>query len=381
LRIGEEGRMAFYALIMAGGRETQMWPLSRRDCPKQSLELVGERTMFEHAVDRIASLFQPEQIFIVTDAGQLASLAAQAPELPPENFIAEPEGRGTAPRIGMGAFHLRRQDPNAVMAVLTADHYIEKASELRRALGAAAQVAEEGCLVTLGIKPNRPATGYGYIERAEKLAQDFGETSSSSVETLSRAASGLDVYRVKKFTEKPDLATAQAFVESGRYYWNSGMFIWKVSTVLREFEKLMPRFYTQLMEIDAALGTAEEQAVLERVWPRVENETIDYGIMERAENVAVIPVDIGWSDVGSWATLFEFLPTDAEGNVVVGQHIGLDTRGCLIHGSHRLVTTIGLEDMIVVDTEDALLVCPRERAQEVRDLVRKLKESGREEYL
>jgi len=286
-------------------------------------------------------------------------------QVPAANVIGELEGHGTAPCIGLSALYLRRLDPEAVMAVLTADHYIEKAGELRRALGAAAQVAEEGRLVTLGIQPNRPATGYGYIQRSEELGE----------------VSGHDVYRVQEFTEKPDLATAQAFVESGRYYWNSGMFIWKVATILREFQRLMPQLYAQLMEIDAALDTVEERAVLERVWPQVANETIDYGIMERAEDVAVIPVDIGWSDVGDWTALSELLPTDEEGNVVVGQHVGLDTRGCLIHSSRRLVTTIGLEDMIVVDTEDALLVCPKERAQEVRNLVKKLKEGGREEYL
>jgi len=289
----------------------------------------------------------------------------QIPQVPAANVIGELEGHGTAPCIGLSALYLRRLDPGAVMAVLTADHYIEKADELRRVLGTAAQVVEEGRLVTLGIKPNRPAMGYGYIERAEKLGH----------------VNGHDVYRVEKFTEKPDLTTAQAFVESGRYYWNSGMFIWKVSTILREFEKLMPRFYTQLMDIDAALGTTEERAVLERVWPQVENETIDYGIMEHADDVAVIPVDIDWSDVGDWTALSELLSADEEGNVVVGQHVGLDTTDCLIHGSRRLVTTIGLEGMIVVDTEDALLVCPKERAQEVRDLVKKLRESGREEYL
>ena len=337
--------------------------------------------MLQEACQRIAPLVPDDKIFVVTSEAYTDVVRQQIPQVPAANVIGELEGHGTAPCIGLSALYLRRLDPEAVMAVLTADHYIEKADELRRALAAAAQVAAAGRLVTLGIEPDRPATGYGYIHRREKLAQDFGETSSNSVETLSRAVSGHEVYRVEKFTEKPDLATAQAFVESGRYYWNSGMFIWKVSTILREFEKLMPQFYAQLMEIDAALGTAEERAVLERVWPQVENETIDYGIMERAEDVAVIPVDIGWSDVGDWAALSELLPADEEGNVVVGQHVGLDTRGCLIHGSRRLVATIGLEDMIVVDTEDALLICPKERAQEVRDLVRKLKESGREEYL
>ncbi len=321
--------------------------------------------MLQEACHRIAPLVPDDQIFVVTNEAYTDVVRQQVPQAPAANIIGELEGHGTAPCIGLSALYLRRLDSEAVMAVLTADHHIEKTEELRRALQAAAQVAEEGRLVTLGIQPNHPATGYGYIERAERLGE----------------VGGLKVYRVEKFAEKPDLATAQAFIESGRYYWNSGMFVWKVATILREFEKLMPRFYAQLMDIDAALGTTEERAVLERVWPQVENETIDYGIMERADDVAVIPVDIGWSDVGDWTALSELLPADEEGNVVVGQHVGLDTTDCLIHGSRRLVTTIGLEDMIVVDTEDALLICPKERAQEVRDLVRKLKESGREECL
>lgn len=354
-----------YALIMAGGGGTRLWPASRETRPKQLLGLLSERTMLQEACQRIEPLVPDEKIFVVTGESYTDEVRRQIPQVPADNVIGELEGHGTAPCIGLSALYLRRLDPEGVMAVLTADHYIEKADELRRALKAAAQVAEEGHLVTLGIQPNHPATGYGYIERGQQLAQ----------------VSGHDVYWVRKFTEKPDPAMAQAFVESGQYYWNSGMFIWKVSTILREFEKLMPQLYAKLMEIDAALGTAEERAVLERVWPQVENETIDYGIMERAEDVAVIPVDIGWSDVGSWATLLDLLPADGEGNVVVGQHMGLDTRDCLIHGSRRLVATIGLEDMIIVDTEDALLVCPKKRAQEVRALVDRLKESGKEEYL
>lgn len=354
-----------YALIMAGGGGTRLWPASRETRPKQLLGLLSERTMLQEACQRIEPLVPDEKIFVVTGESYTDEVRRQIPQVPADNVIGELEGHGTAPCIGLSALYLRRLDPEGVMAVLTADHYIEKADELRRALKAAAQVAEEGHLVTLGIQPNHPATGYGYIERGQQLAQ----------------VSGHDVYWVRKFTEKPDPAMAQAFVESGQYYWNSGMFIWKVSTILREFEKLMPQLYAKLMEIDAALGTAEERAVLERVWPQVENETIDYGIMERAEDVAVIPVDIGWSDVGSWATLLDLLPADGEGNVVVGQHMGLDTRDCLIHGSRRLVATIGLEDMIIVDTEDALLVCRKKRAQEVRALVDRLKESGKEEYL
>jgi mannose-1-phosphate guanylyltransferase len=358
--------MAFYALIMAGGVGTRLWPFSRRDRPKQALQLVGERTMFEHAIDRIAPVFQPENIFVVTAAEHVDMLAAQAPELPADNLIVEPEGRGTAPCIGLGAVHLHALDTDAVMAVLTADHFISDVERFRQVLTAGEQVAEEGHLVTLGIKPSSPSTGYGYIQQGEELGE----------------FEGFETFRAKRFTEKPSQETAIHMVESGEYSWNSGMFIWRVDRIMQEFQHQMPEFYAQLAEVEMTLGTPGYQPALSRIWPQVVKQTIDYGIMEGAEDVVVIPVDIGWSDVGSWASLFDLLPIDEEGNAIVGPHIGIDTRDTLVFGGGaRLIATIGLEAMVIVATDDALLVCPKEREQEVREIVHLLRGEERNEYL
>jgi mannose-1-phosphate guanylyltransferase len=350
---------------MAGGTGTRLWPFSRRDSPKQSLKLVGDRTMFQHAVDRLTPSFQSDRIFVVAGAEHVAALMAQAPELPADNFIVEPEGRGTAACIGLAAMTLRRQDPEAIMAVLTADHFIREEARFRRVLDAAGEVAGLGHLVTLGITPSSPSTGYGYVKQGEVLG----------------AIGDFPFYRVDRFTEKPELETARRMVESGTYSWNSGMFIWRVERILGEFERQMPEFYAQLMQIDAALATPGFDEVLGRIWPQVEKQTIDYGVMEGARDVVVIPVDIGWSDVGSWASLSELLPADDAGNVVVGPHVGMDTDDTLVFGGKRLIATIGLERMVVVDTDDALLICPRGREQEVRDIVRRLEREGRWEYL
>lgn len=360
----------YHALIMAGGIGTRLWPLSRRDRPKQSLKLIGERTMFELAVERIAPLFPPERILVVTGAGQVAALKEQAQHLPPESFIIEPEGRGTAPCIGLGAVHLRRRDPRACMAVLTADHFIADVERFRRVLSAAFQVAEEGHLVTLGIKPTYPSTGYGYIRQGDLL----------------NIVDGFPVFRALRFTEKPDRETALRMLESGDYSWNSGMFIWRVDRIMEEFQRQMPDFYAQLLEIEGALGTADYEATLRRVWPQVARQTIDYGVMEGAGDVVVIPVEIGWSDVGSWVSLMELLPADNEGNIIVGPHLGLETRNTLVFGASgkRLIATIGLDGIVIVDTEDALLVCSVEREQEVRELVKRLEqweENGRGRWL
>lgn len=355
-----------FALIMAGGVGTRLWPLSRESRPKQVLPLIGERSMFQIAVDRLAPLFTPDRVLIVASRNHTQLLRAEATGIPAGNFIVEPMGRGTAPAIALGAIRLRRRDPDAVMAVLTADHHIADEAGFRRCLAAASRVAERGHLVTLGVTPDYPATGYGYIERGEAV---------ESVDNLM-------AYMVAAFREKPSAAVAERFVADGRHSWNSGMFIWRVDRFLVELSRTMPEFYTQLEEIDRALGTPDEEATLARIWPRVASQTVDYGVMEKARDVAVIPVDIGWSDVGSWSSLLDILPGDEDGNVVVhAEHMSQDSHNNLVYGRDRLVATVGLDDVIIVDTEDAVLVCERNNAEGVKLIVDRLKQGGRKEYL
>ena len=354
-----------YALIMAGGSGTRLWPRSRRDRPKQLLNIVSDRTMLQETYDRTVPLVPPERILVITNDGYVGTVREQLPDVPARNIIGEPAGRGTAPAIGLGAVVLQKRDPEAIMAVLTADHLIRNPEEFRRVIRAAAKIAQDGHLVTLGITPGHPETGYGYIQRGELLT----------------TVDGCEAYRVRRFTEKPDRATAQEFVASGEYYWNSGMFVWRADVILDQIRQLMPSLYKQLKEIATALNTPRARGVLERVWAEVPHQTIDYGVMERAEDVIVIPADIGWSDVGSWATLFELLPADENNNVVIGEHVGVETRDSLIYSPHRLIATVGVEDLVIVDTDDALLVCPRDRAQEVKALVDELKRRNRHKYL
>ena len=345
-----------YAVIMAGGGGTRLWPLSRKDRPKQSLKLLGDRTMFQLSVERLAPLFSPERILVVTSAAYALDLRRQCPSLPEANFVLEPAPKGTAPAIALSALAVRRRDPEGRMACLTADHYIGDEARFRDVLAAAAHVAGQGFLVTLGIKPTYPSTGYGYIQRGAAL-QTIG---------------GWEVFRAARFKEKPKLPEAEAFVADGLHSWNSGMFIWRVDRILAEFARQMPGFYRRLLEIEAA------PEALARVWENAPTTTIDYGIMEGADEVAVIPAEgLHWSDIGSWDSLLEVLAPDEAGNVVVsGEHLGLGTRGSLIHSSHgarRLVATLGVSNLVIVDTEDVLLVCPRERSQEVRAVVEALK--------
>jgi mannose-1-phosphate guanylyltransferase len=354
-----------YALIMAGGSGTRLWPLSRQQTPKQALQLAGERTMFQMAVDRILPLFPPERIFVVTRGEYAPILSQQSPTLPIENFILEPEGRGTAPAIGLAAIHIQKQDPDGVMVVLTADHFIARGEDFLQALRAAIQSALQGNLVTLGIQPTFPSTGFGYIQQGSQQAVFEGQP----------------VFRLGRFTEKPSAEVAQRMLAEGGYSWNSGMFVWQLAQIMAEFERQMPEFFAQLTRIQAALGTPDYSQVLGQVWKGVGKQTIDYGVMEGARSAAVIPVDIGWTDIGTWNNLPDVLPLDADGNAIRGTHLGIDTHHSIVMGGKRLIATIGLENIVIVDTPDALLVCTREREQEVREIVKRLAESGRSDLL
>lgn len=354
-----------YAVIMAGGSGTRLWPLSRQSEPKQALKLIGDRTMFQHAVDRLTPSFPPERILVVTNSQIAEVLRPQAPELPADNFILEPAGRDSAPAAGLAAVHLLRRDPEAVMVMLTADHYIVDTVQFRAALAAAEQVAADGTILTLGIRPTQPSTAFGYIRLGDAQVM----------------VDGFRVYCSGGFTEKPDARTATRFLEEGRYVWNSGMFIWRGDRLLADFAAQLPDLHAALGRIGAALGTLEAEQVLVDEWSKIRRISIDYGIMEHADRVSVIPVDIGWSDIGSWGALLDVLDGDEHGNVATGELLSLDAQGCYVRSGSRLVAAIGLRDLVIVDTPDVLLVCTRERAEEVKTLVNRLAAQGRNSYL
>jgi mannose-1-phosphate guanylyltransferase len=358
----------YFAVIMAGGGGTRLWPLSRKARPKQMLRLIDERSLFQTSMERLNGLFPCDRIFVVTVAEQAAELRKHCPDIPAENFLIEPMPRGTASVVGLAAIALQHRDPEAVMAVLTSDHYIADEQGFRETLAAAHDVAQDGFLVTLGVTPTFAATGYGYIQQGEFIKR-FNE---------------MEAYRVLRFREKPDEQAAQDMLAQGGYAWNSGMFIWRVDRVLEEFSVQMPDIYNSLKEIAADWGKPQQRSTMEKVWPQLRVETIDYGIMEAAKQVAVIPTRrLGWSDVGSWDSLFDVLHGDEDGNIIMGgKHIGLDTSESLVYVNqeHRLIVTIGVNDLVVVDTGDVLLVCRKEQAQKVRQIVDQLKKSG-EEYI
>jgi mannose-1-phosphate guanylyltransferase len=355
-------------VILAGGTGTRLWPRSRRTTPKQLLDLVDEQSMLQRTVMRVQPLVPNERIYISTGRNYAAPILEQVPEIPPENIIVEPSGKGTAPCIGLSAVHILKAGAadDDVMVTLHADAYIKDEAEFRRILTAAEEAGRRDHMVTIGITPDSAETGFGYIERGE----------------VAERIDGRDVYAVERFTEKPDPETAQRFFESGRFYWNSGMFIWKLSRIMSEMARCQPRLHAQLLDIQEALGADDQEARVESTWNEIASETIDVGIMEKAEDVVVIPATIGWSDIGNWGSLAELLSDDPSENIARGggAHIAVESEGCLTYSKERLIGTIGLKDMVIVDTGDAILVCHKDRAQDVKELVNKLKADGLDQY-
>jgi mannose-1-phosphate guanylyltransferase len=352
-----------YALIMAGGTGTRLWPRSRSETPKQFLPLLGERTMLQQTVDRIAPIIGPEHVFIVTGQRYIDLVAEQLPDVPRANIIGEPSGKGSAPAIGLGALQIAQTDGEGVMVVLSSDHQIGKPDQFRDALEAAEQVARDGYLVTLGVQPTAPHTGYGYIERSSTLGtfNDF------------------QAYDVARFVEKPDRATAEEYLATGLYSWNAGIFVWRVDAIMEAFSRYMPGLRQELDAL-AATGAAPGEDAFNHVWEQIAPITIDYGVMERAQRVAVLPIEIGWSDVGDWDTLAGLANAEAQRSTT--EHVGLDTQDTLVYSAeHKVIATVGLDNFLVVDTGDALLVAPRDRAQDVKKIVDELRRRGRTDVL
>jgi mannose-1-phosphate guanylyltransferase len=357
----------YYAMIMAGGGGTRLWPMSRNDMPKQLLPLVEEHSMFRISVERLAPLFTPDRIYVVTGRKYADLLRTDAPEIPPQNFIVEPYGKDSGPAAALSITVIQKRDPEATIAILTADHHISQKESFRDALAAACDLAQQGYIVTLGIKPTFPATGFGYIRQGDELSRlkDF------------------TCYHSRGFTEKPNADIAAAFLKSGEYSWNSGMFIWRADRAMQEFERQQPDMYQQFMSLASTVDTPEFETKLDAVWEKVNKISLDFAVMEGAERMAVIPVDIGWNDIGSWASLFDVLPLDERGNAFQGhnsQPITLDTRNTLVI-SNKLMVAIGVEDLVVIETPDAILICHKDRTQDVKEVVAQLRAANMDRYL
>lgn len=350
------------AVIMAGGRGTRFWPLSRKAQPKQFLRLIGEYTALQQTIQRLEPLLSSQDVFVVCGERHVNSVREQLPTVPADQIIAEPVGRNTAPCLGLAALHLRRLFPGETMAVLPSDHSVREKEEFHELLLAAESLAQSGRLVTFGILPTRPATGYGYLRRGEKIGSFRQRTA----------------YRVAAFTEKPDLPKAQEFLSSGHYYWNSGMFVWQIETILAEIRSSLPDLYEALKRVDRCRHEPEKAA---EIFRRISAISIDYGVMEQSRKVAVLPGKLGWDDLGNWKALENLRPGDEEGIRSNCRYISVDSGNSSIHATaDKLVALVGVENLVIVETADALLVCNRDRTEDVREVVRKLQEKEWTDY-
>ena len=359
-----------YPVIMAGGSGTRFWPLSRQLFPKQLLKIIGDETLIQQTMRRVVAGAPPTRVMISTNPAQAESIRVQLSEWKDalkDNFVLEPEGRNTAPAIGLVALELMRRDPNAVLLVVPADHIVKGQQDFEAAVALAAELAQQGLLVTFGIKPIRPETGYGYIKPDGKRV--LGKRGS------------LKGYRVGRFVEKPDAVKAAQYLKAGDYYWNSGMFVWRAATILDEIRRHQPALGRGLDHIGRLMEQRAPRSVIDDEYRRLPSISIDNGVMEKSDKAAMVPVAFKCSDVGSWGSLDEVAAKDKGENVVVGRVVDIGSQRSVVYGDRRVVATIGLTDMVVVDTPDATLVCPKSRAQDVKRIVDILKEQGAPEHL
>lgn len=360
-----------YIIILCGGSGKRLWPRSRNKTPKQFIRLFGKRTIFQETVERSKRFVPPSRIFVVTNVDYVDEIRSQAPSIPQKNIIAEPRGMNTALAVGVGATHVHKVDPLAVIVNFASDHHIAEMFKFDKAVETAASAANLGdYLVTIGVKPTFPHTGMGYI----KTSRFFKRINDSAV------------YKVEKFVEKPDSKTAEKFLSEGDYYWNANLYTWRADSILRAIEAYMPKMFAQLELIRASLGTAKESSTMEKVYEEAEEISIDVGVSEKVRNMLLIPSTFSWSDIGDWKVAYDVSRKDKNKNVIIcenegGEFLGLDTQNCLVHFSDQLVATIGVRDLIIVDTKDALLVVHKDRAQDVKKLVNLLVEKKKLEYI
>jgi|AntRauTorcE11897_2_1112592.scaffolds.fasta_scaffold00013_66 mannose-1-phosphate guanylyltransferase len=351
-----------YAVIMAGGSGTRFWPKSTKKLPKQFLKLVGEETMIQNTARRIESMIPQERILVVTNDSYVDIVKEQLPKVPEQNIVGEPVAKNTAPCVAIAAQMLYKKDPEAVMVVLPADHHITNPDAFKKYLKAAVEKAEQGeNLVTIGINPDRPETGYGYIHGDNSVTEEFNQK---------------EVHPVKAFKEKPDLTTAKDFLASGDYFWNSGMFIWSAKTVLGEFKKHLPEMFGHVSAANESLFDQGHDEAINEFYHACESVSIDYGIMEHASNVYVVPGEFGWNDVGSWTAAYELGDKDANQNVVNAETATFSEakKNYIYTESGKMISVVGIDGVAVVETDDAILVCKLDKAQNVKDIVNQLKE-------
>ncbi len=355
-----------YGIIMAGGSGTRFWPESRKQKPKQLLRIISDKTMVRETAERILPEIPFDRIMIVTSEDYSDQIKKEIPELSETMIVAEPRGRNTAPCIALAAYKIFKQDPKAVMAVLPADHLIGDEQAFLQALRTAHQVASnKDYLITFGIVPGYPETGYGYIE----LGREIPEIGSAGL------------FQVQSFVEKPDLITAKRYLDAGNYLWNSGMFVWKASTIIRSFEQHLPSVSRSMESIIPMLNTVHEPPAIRQVYETIDSISIDYGIMEKADNTVVIRADIAWNDVGSWSSLADVWGTDDENNACRGKVLCVQSKECVALSPHKVAVLLGVEDLVIVDTPDAILVCGKDSCQDIKQLQELLVRHGYEHLL